>query len=145
MLKKIGAIFAPKITPPVRLLGILGMSSPINHCNELMADFRDEPVPTTSPTYASGKPFCFKVSINFRPSGILLISMALACSGISGRLQASCAGLKSSVLVSPSTLNTTSLISSASTGLLVNHWASAHDCMSFLAGSLPVLASSATS
>ena len=50
VLKKIGAIFPPKITPPVRLFGMFGMSSPINHCKELIADLRDEPVPTTSPT-----------------------------------------------------------------------------------------------
>ena len=50
VLKKMGAILLPKITPPVRLFGMLGMSLPINHCKELMADLRDEPVPTTSPT-----------------------------------------------------------------------------------------------
>ena len=50
VLKKIGAILPPITTPPVRLLGMFGISSPMYHCNELMADLRDEPVPTTSPT-----------------------------------------------------------------------------------------------
>ena len=50
VLKKIGAILVPRMTPPVRLFGILGMSLPINHCKELIADLREEPVPTTSPT-----------------------------------------------------------------------------------------------
>ncbi len=50
VLKKIGAILPPKTTPPCRLLGIKGMSSPICQRTELIADLRDEPVPTTSPT-----------------------------------------------------------------------------------------------
>ena len=48
--KKIGAIFPPIQTPPARLLGIKGISLPINHNTELVADLRDDPVPTTSPT-----------------------------------------------------------------------------------------------
>ena len=32
------------------------MSSPICHKRELVADFRDDPVPTTSPTNTTGKP-----------------------------------------------------------------------------------------
>ncbi len=50
VLKKIGAILLPITTPPVRLFGILGISRPIHHCTELIADLREEPVPTTSPT-----------------------------------------------------------------------------------------------
>ena len=50
VLKKIGAIFPPIQTPPARLLGIKGISLPINHNTELVADLRDDPVPTTSPT-----------------------------------------------------------------------------------------------
>ena len=75
VLKKIGAILLPNTYPPVCLLGINGISFPICHCNELIADFLDEPVPTTSPTYAKGLPNFFRSSINCKPSGILLISI----------------------------------------------------------------------
>jgi hypothetical protein len=37
-------------TEPVLLFGTFGMSSPKYHIIELVADLRDEPVPTTSPT-----------------------------------------------------------------------------------------------
>jgi hypothetical protein len=50
VLKKIGAILPPSTTPPWRLFGTNGMSSPMCHSTELVADLRDEPVPTTSPT-----------------------------------------------------------------------------------------------
>ena len=50
VLKKIGAILPPKHTPPKRLLGTKGMSSPVCQITELVADLREEPVPTTSPT-----------------------------------------------------------------------------------------------
>jgi hypothetical protein len=50
VLKKIGAILEPRQTPPKRLFGTKGMSSPVNHSTELVADLREEPVPTTSPT-----------------------------------------------------------------------------------------------
>jgi hypothetical protein len=50
VLKKIGAILEPRQTPPKRLFGTNGMSSPVNHSTELVADLREEPVPTTSPT-----------------------------------------------------------------------------------------------
>ncbi len=50
VLKKIGAILPPMQTPPARLLGTNGMSSPKCHSTELVADLRLEPVPTTSPT-----------------------------------------------------------------------------------------------
>ena len=50
VLKKIGAILEPIQTPPPRLLGTNGISSPMHHNTELVADLREEPVPTTSPT-----------------------------------------------------------------------------------------------
>ena len=56
-----------------------------------------------------------------------LTSMDCACSGISGLLHASVAGERSSVLVSPGTLNTVTVISSSSFGSEVNHSASAHE------------------
>ena len=115
VLKKIGAMLLPSTRPPPRLFGTLGMSSPISHSTELVADLRLEPVPTTSPTYASGWPFSFSSSISFigprTPSSSAVmpsrefLCMANECNGISGRLHASCAGDKSSVLVSPVTLN----------------------------------------
>ena len=48
-------------------------------------------------------------------------SIALACRGMSGRVVAWVAGERSSVLVSPSTLNTVTVISAGSSGLAVNH------------------------
>ena len=101
-----------------------------------MADLRDDPVPTTSPTNASGWPFSFNFSMSPIGSSILLTSMALACSGISGRLQASVAGDRSSVFVSPGTLNTVNVICSANLGREVNHSASAQDCNTRMAYSL---------
>ena len=50
VLKKIGAILLPRQSPPKRLFGMKGISSPVLHSTELVADLRDEPVPTTSPT-----------------------------------------------------------------------------------------------
>ena len=50
VLKKIGAILPPSTTPPLRLLGTWGMSVPVCQSTELMADLRELPVPTTSPT-----------------------------------------------------------------------------------------------
>ena len=57
------------------------ISSPICHKTELVADLRDDPVPTTSPTNTSGFPFSFNVSNVssgvVRPSlGILNIAKA---------------------------------------------------------------------
>ncbi len=72
-------------------------------------------------------------------------SMARPCSGISGRLQASGAGERSSVLVSPVTLNTVTEIFFGTSGREVNHSASAQDCITALALLLPALAFSATS
>ncbi|MDT4855250.1 hypothetical protein FQZ97_895930 [compost metagenome] len=71
--------------------------------------------------------------------------MARACSGMSGRDQASGAGDRSSVLVSPVTLKTVRLIFSARVGRFLNHSPSAQDCSTALALALPFLAFSATS
>ena len=60
-----GATLPPIHTPPARLLGIPGVSSPKNHSTELVADLRDEPVPTTSPTNATGRPLDLIASICF--------------------------------------------------------------------------------
>ena len=113
VLKKMGAIFPPTHTPPVRLFGTFGMSSPMNQSTEFVADLRLEPVPTTSPTYASGKPFALSSSIcagaSWMPS-LGFLSMASAWRGMSGRDHASGAGDRSSVLVSPVTLNTVTVI-----------------------------------
>ena len=68
--------------------------------------------------------------------------MIVACNGISGRLHASGAGERSSVLVSPVTLNTVSFILSGTVGRLVNHSASAQLFMTALAFALPFSASS---
>mmetsp|Transcript_21943 Transcript_21943/g.54320 ORF Transcript_21943/g.54320 Transcript_21943/m.54320 type:complete len:324 (+) Transcript_21943:2149-3120(+) len=148
VLKKMGAILPPTHRPPVRLLGTLGMSSPMNHSTELVADLREDPVPTTSPTYASGNPFFLSSSICLKESvmpsrGIL--SMARACRGMSGRDHASGAGDRSSVLVSPVTLNAVKVIFSGTLGLEVNHSASAHDCITRAACELPALAFASTS
>ncbi len=72
-------------------------------------------------------------------------SMASACSGMSGRDQASGAGDRSSVLVSPVTLNTVTFIEAGTSGRLVNHSPSAQDCITALALALPLAASSLTS
>ncbi len=58
-------------------------------------------------------------------SGRLFLSIAKACNGMSGRVVASGAGDKSSVLVSPGTLNTVIFKLSGTAGRLVNHSASA--------------------
>ncbi len=113
VLKKMGAILPPMHSPPDRLFGTYGMSSPMYHRTELVADLRDEPVPTTSPTYATGCPFAVHSAIcawaSWMPSrGIL--SIASACSGMSGRDHASGAGERSSVFVSPDTRNTVAVI-----------------------------------
>ena len=59
------------------------------------------------------------------PPGRRVSSIAMACSGMSGRVVAWVAGERSSVLVSPSTLNTVTVISAGSSGLAVNHSAAA--------------------
>ena len=148
VLKKMGAIFPPTHTPPVRLFGTFGMSSPMNQSTEFVADLRLEPVPTTSPTYASGKPFALSSSIcagaSWMPS-LGFLSMASAWRGMSGRDHASGAGDRSSVLVSPVTLNTVTVIFSGTGGRRVNHSASAHERITRVACSLPALALASTS
>ena len=84
-----------------------GISSPICQSTEFVADFLDEPVPTTSPTKTmdylfSLTPQLFQ-EVYLRPS-LGILNIANACSGISGLDQASVAGDKSSVLISPGTL-----------------------------------------
>ena len=64
---------------------------------------------------------------------------------MSGRLQASGAGERSSVLVSPGTLKTVTVIFSGTLGRLVNHSASAQLCITSWALALPALALAATS
>ena len=71
--------------------------------------------------------------------------MACACNGMSGRDHASGAGDKSSVLVSPATLKTVTVIFSCNFGLDVNHSPLAHDCKIIFAYLLPVSALSLTS
>mmetsp|Transcript_25619 Transcript_25619/g.71584 ORF Transcript_25619/g.71584 Transcript_25619/m.71584 type:complete len:314 (+) Transcript_25619:1372-2313(+) len=151
VLKKIGAIFPPRHSPPDLMFGTYGMSSPMNHKTELVADFLDDPVPTTSPTYANGCPFlrsssiCPNGPISPSTSGTMpsraFLSMASACSGMSGRDQASCAGLRSSVLVSPVTLKTVVVISLGTSGFLRYHSALAQLVRTFMAAGLPSSAS----
>ena len=64
---------------------------------------------------------------------------------MSARDQAFCAGDKSSVLVSPSTLNTVSLISFGNSFLLINQSARAHDSSNCVADLFPELCFSTTS
>ncbi len=63
VLKKIGAIFPPIHIPACFLLGMKGISSPMCHRRELVADFLEEPVPTTSPTKTIGRPDSFNFLI----------------------------------------------------------------------------------
>ena len=70
-----GAILPPKQKPPSFLFGIAGISSPICQRTEFVADFLEEPVPTTSPTKTTGFPFFFKSSIVF--SGSLIPSLGI--------------------------------------------------------------------
>ncbi|MNN35650.1 hypothetical protein D3C81_1495050 [compost metagenome] len=75
----------------------------------------------------------------------LFFSMASACIGMSGRVVASGAGDRSSVLVSPGTLNTVMVIDAGTSGRFVNHSASAQLCSTDLALALPLSAFSFTS
>ena len=59
--------------------------------------------------------------------------IAKACNGISGLDQASGAGERSSVFVSPGTLKTVVVIDCGTSGLDVNHSASAQDSKTFAA------------
>ncbi|MNI59381.1 hypothetical protein D3C73_1145400 [compost metagenome] len=78
-------------------------------------------------------------------SSRLFFSIARACIGMSGRVVASGAGDRSSVLVSPGTLNTVTVRLCGTSGLLVNHSASAQLCSTDWALALPALAFSCTS
>jgi len=74
-----------------------------------------------SKDFKKGK-FCFfKLSRILSPNGFLDSNIANACIGISGRVVACIAGDKSSVFVSPSTLNTKQVISFSRTFLFLNH------------------------
>ena len=75
----------------------------------------------------------------------VFFSIASACSGMSGRVVASGAGDRSSVLVSPVTLKTVMVRLCGTSGRLVNHSASAQLCITALALALPFSASSLTS
>ena len=121
VLKKIGAIFPPIHIPACFLFGMNGMSSPICQRREFVADFLEDPVPTTSPTKTTGRPDSLSFSIVAIGFSIVFLSIASACNGISGLDGASGAGERSSVLISPSTLKTMALIISGSSGREVNH------------------------
>ena len=113
-----------------------GISSPICHKTEFVADFLDDPVPTTSPTKTNGFPFSFNFSIvpNGSSKPVLgILNIASEWRGISGLDHASGAGDKSSVLISPDTLNTVNLIFSLMSSFSVNHFASAHSSITFFA------------
>src|SRR5512138_3712586 len=124
------------ITPAVFLLGTHGISCPMCQRTELQADLREEPVPTTSPAKATWCPAARQSAIFFRRFGKRVLPMASACRGMSGRLQASPAGEKSSVLISPSTLNTLTLMVSGTPGRLVNHSALAQEVRTLFAAAL---------
>jgi len=127
----------------------------MNQITELVADLREDPVPTTSPTYASGCPFflsssnCLIGPTSPSTSGTMpsLASLSIASPwrGMSGRDQASTAGDKSSVLVSPLTKKTVVVIFLGTSGFSRNHSAFAHDCMTSFAPALPALALDSTS
>ena len=72
-------------------------------------------------------------------------SMASAWKGMSGRVEASGAGDRSSVLVSPETLKTVRVSEAGTSGREVNHSASAQDWMTPLAVATPLSASTFTS
>ena len=77
--------------------------------------------------------------------GRAFLCIASACSGMSGRLQASGAGDRSSVLISPATLKMLTVMLCGTSGRLVNHSASAQLCSTALALALPLSAFSLTS
>ena len=136
VLKNIGAIFPPKQKPPSFLFGMHGISSPICQRTELVADFLDDPVPTTSPTNTNGFPFFLSSSIvssGFSRPSLGILNIERACNGISGLDHASVAGDKSSVLISPVTLKTVNLICLSISCLSVNHFPSAHALITFFA------------
>jgi len=143
VLKKMGAMTPPTMTPLRRLLGTNGMSSPMAHSTLLQALLREEPVPTTSPTKATWKPWARNSAMVARPAGKRDLPMARAWSGMSGRVEASPAGEKSSVLISPSTLKTFALICAGTPARAVNHSPFAHASSTFFAAAF-VFASATT-
>jgi len=73
------------------------------------------------------------------------LCIASACSGISGRLQASGAGDRSSVLISPATLKMLTVMLSGTSGRQVSHSASAQLFRTACACALPWSALALTS
>ena len=102
-------------------------------------------MPTTSPTYTTSRPVFLSSAIFSMLPGWRLISIAFACNGISERVKASPAGLKSSVFVSPGTLKTTASIFSGISGRDLNQLASAQLSSTDFACLLPSFANFATS
>ncbi len=115
------------------LFGTKGISSPICHNTLFVADFLEDPVPTTSPTYATLCPSAFHFAISSLLPGFRAFNIDNECKGISERLHASLAGDKSSVFVSPSTIKTFTFIFSGSAGFDLNHSAFAQDSITFFA------------
>ncbi len=74
-----------------------------------------------------------------------MIRSEFACKGISERVNASDAGDKSSVFVSPGTLYTVTVISSGIGAFAVNHSALAHEVITLVAAAFPSLCSFSTS
>ncbi len=112
------------------------MSAPISQLSELMADLREEPVPTTSPAKATVFPSRRKAAMAANPSGKRLRPKKVACRGMSARDWAWLPGEKSSVLISPSTLYTVQTIRSGTSAAAVNHSAAAQDSSTLLAAGL---------
>ena len=79
------------------------------------------------------------------PLFFLDCNIAVACNGISALVNATVAGDKSSVFVSPGILYTVNVIASSSAGLFVNHSAFAQDSITSLAFALPLSINSLTS
>ena len=113
------------------------------HNIEFTADFLEDPVPTTSPTNTNWEPS--DLNLFNSSNGFSIFSenfkKACACKGMSGLDQASFAGEKSSVFVSPLTLYIVSSISLSKVGLFSNHSAFAHDSRIDLAWELFLLSS----
>ena len=64
--------------PACFLFGMKGISSPICHKSEFVADFLEEPVPTTSPTKTTGRPDSFNFSIVPIGSSMVFFNIARA-------------------------------------------------------------------
>ena len=80
----------------------------------------------------------------FNPS-LFILNIASACNGMSGLDQASCAGERSSVFVSPFDLKIIVFMLLGTSSLLVNHSAFAQDSITDIANRFPLCAFSATS